>query len=115
MSFKLGQKIIDVIRRKPVEQAASHYGIRHIYTGKDGQDLLIKELNRDKPSMICRFGSTELSVVMRYYNSLNKKFIVFPPKYKVNISDLSGFFPATDYYLSRFSAEFIELIKILTL
>ncbi len=88
-----------------------NYGIKHIYNGTDGQDIIKKYLKTNEPCMICRFGGTEMRVVDYYLKHMQSSDVRFPAKIRQMISDLSGFFPTTDYYLSRFASEFIELTK----
>ncbi len=87
------------------------YGIKHIYNGFDGQNIILNTLKQEKPCLICRFGGTEMRVVDYFLKNKNKTYIEFPPKIKYMIGALSGFFPAEDYLLSRFASEFIELTK----
>ncbi len=86
-----------------------NYGTKHVYNGIDGQNVIKNIISTNKPCMICRFGGTEMRVVDFYLKHMQNNEIKFPSKIKNMISDLSGFFPTTDYYLSRFSSEFIEL------
>ncbi|MBR2526451.1 hypothetical protein IKE67_08315 [bacterium] len=87
------------------------YGVKHVYNPQDSQDIIINELSKGQPCMICRFGGTEMRVVDHYLKNRNKLNVKFPEKIKEMIGALSGFFPSTDYLLSRFSSEFIELAK----
>lgn len=87
------------------------YGIKHIYNGEDGQEIILNELNKNKPCLICRFGGTEMRVVDYFLKNLKKDNVRFPEKIKYMIGALSGFFPSTDYLLSRFSSEFLDITK----
>ena len=111
MKNRFLQHIIDKLRGKPIALEKSHYGYKHIYKGYDAQDLIFNELTEDKPTMICRFGGTELSIVNYYLRHKKDNFIKYTQRLKNKIEFLSGFFPATDYNLSRFSYEFLELVK----
>lgn len=86
-----------------------NYNTKHIYSPEDGQEIILNELNKGKPCMICRFGGTEMRVIDHFLKNKNKNFVQFPEKIKNMIGALSGFFPSTDYLLSRFSSEFLEL------
>lgn len=116
MKFKFGQKIIDLLRGKKqdyemdVPAEKSHYGNRHIYMGTDGDKIIINELLKDKPSLICRYGSVELSAV-NYFLHNTKNIINFPESIKTLMSNNAGFFPANDYMLSQFSSELIDVTK----
>ncbi len=88
-----------------------NYGIKHIYNGEDGQNIISNLITSDKPCLVCRFGGTEMRIVDYYLKNMHKDNVVFPDKLKNMIGDLSGFFPANDYLLSRFVSEFIELAE----
>ena len=88
-----------------------NYGIKHIYNGDDGQKIICETLQKGQPCLICRFGGTEMRVVDYFLKHIRKNNIKFPPKIKYMIGALSGFFPCTDYLLSRFSSEFLEIPK----
>ena len=103
------QKRIDFRGKHAIK--IQNYDIQHIYNGDDGQEIVKNQLKQDKPCMICRFGGTEMRVVDYYLKHMKSNNVNFPAKIKQMISDLSGFFPTTDYYLSRFASEFIELTK----
>lgn len=69
------------------------------------------ELLADKPSMIARFGSTEIKAVLYpkipfFFISLLKKMMGYNPKSKefVNMKVLSGFFPSNSQAIKQFSA-----------
>lgn len=98
-------------RSKHCNLILQKYGNKHIYNGIDGQEIILNELNKNKPSLICRFGGTEMRVVDYYLRHYNDNYVKFPQKIKDMIGSLSGFFPAEDYLLSRFSSEFLELTK----
>ncbi len=113
------QKLIDKIRGKKsweerlnwdVRVEKSNYGDRHIYLHEDGNDIIYKELLSDKPTLICRYGSVELSALNYFlYNKENK--IKYPEFIKIHMKRNAGFFPTTDYMLSRFSSELIDVTK----
>lgn len=81
---------------------------KHIYTKQDGVDVVYQELSKNKPSLICRFGTLELGIVHQFINNkeLRIKFKNTQPMY-----DNAGFFPVTDYHLSRFASEMVEVCK----
>ena len=89
-----------------------NYGEKHIYNGDDSQEVIMNTIKKGKPCLICRFGGTEMRVVDHFLKNMNKTTnVIFPDKIKEMIGALSGFFPATDYLLSRFSSEFINLAQ----
>jgi len=76
--------------------------------------LLREEANKEiknlllsnKPVMMCRLGSVELSVLSRYLEG--KKYLSI---HKVSITKNAGFFPPTKKMLDRFCELYIENIK----
>lgn len=91
----------------PERYRISHNG-RHIYTEQDGLDLVYKTLMTDKPCLICRYGSLELDQLDQYVKNKERNISFGNKDY---ISTNAGFFPATDYYLSRFCYEMSEVSK----
>lgn len=86
-----------------------------VYSGQQASDLIKDELLRDKPSMIARLGSTELQAIEHYINS-QKSFRKYPEFFKRNyiynkMSVLSGFYPATETNIQRFSEMMIQDAK----
>jgi len=76
----------------------------------NGDELLFNELTSSKPSMIARFGSTEIKAIM--YPAL--PFFVKPflrKRITRNMEILSGFFPSNPETISRFSKLMIEDMK----
>ena len=39
------------------------YGKKTVITGQGTQDLIIEKLSKDKPALICRFGSNEFETL----------------------------------------------------
>lgn len=114
MRLKIGQQIIDKIRgkKKRIHKVIkSHYGYKHINYNKEGNDIIYDELCKDSPSLICRFGSVELSTAVEFIEKNNEHCIQFSDDIKRSMSYNAGFFPATDYMLSKFASEFIEIVK----
>lgn len=83
------------------------YGNKKIYSDGEGNEKIRELILSGKPCMICRFGSTELSVIYEYYLKHGKwKSIRWSNYYKSEINLMSGFFPATDKMISRFAKLF---------
>lgn len=114
MKIKSIQYFIDILRGKEdidnphkiVKQLTA--GNNFIYQGQDGNDIIAKHLNSDKPEMICRFGSLELDTV-RYMLKNNK--VMYPRWQKELFSNTAGFFPTDDYAMTRFACEQLEILK----
>lgn len=108
---KIITKIKKIIKFK---KAKTHLGKRRIYSGIKGEDVIINELLADKPSLICRYGSLEISVVdhyIRYFIDNKENPIAYPEQMKQDISNIAGFFPAQDDMLSNFALKLIEVTK----
>ncbi len=77
------------------------------FIGQEASDLIKAELEKDKPSMIARLGSTELQAIEWYVNSKHplKKYIeIFKKKVILNkMAVLSGFYPSTEKNIALFS------------
>ena len=108
----------------------SKFGISYQYADLRGQassDRIKSELLAEKPSMICRFGSTELNALLGYLGhkaghtpSLvnHVRFITgdipsygFDPEYLWCMSNLSGFFSVSVEQLIRFGELMLEDMK----
>lgn len=78
---------------------------------EDGQHIISEEILANKPSMIARFGSTEIKAVLYPQMSLAKK--VFEKRVINNMHILSGFFPPDKKSIEKFSELMFEDIKSL--
>lgn len=85
---------------------ADKYDHKPINRGIDSQKIIIDELQKDKSSLICRFGSNEYFTI---YEWLKKR--KFSKSQKKTMALGAGFFPTTDDYMKRFALESIELSK----
>ncbi|MGQ7945100.1 hypothetical protein [Flavobacterium sp. WC2509] len=97
---KLAHKIIkDVLYVPPIEGAICTSIIR-------------EELEKDKPSMIARFGSTEIKAIL-----YPKIPVIIQPLIKntvfTNMQMLSGFFPSNEKKIRQFSEMMYEDMKLL--
>lgn len=94
------------------------------HKGEAANNVVREELLLHKPSMICKFGTTEFATLRNYlsmqepkrvgdiwkYIKREKKFLWW---WEVGqqMASLSGFFPSTDQMLERFSEAMFEDIK----
>jgi hypothetical protein len=83
---------------------------QYVYGNQSASDLILNLLKIERPCLIARFGTTELSVI-DYFLQNEKRYCIFPENLKNNISDLSGFFPNSDNALIRFCCESIPCMK----
>ncbi len=87
---------------------------------QEASDIIYALLSSPQPSMIARFGSTEMNIVLNYI-SINeqshswKKYITgesydwwWHKKGVIQFRDWSGFFPLDEKYLNRFSEMMIS-------
>ncbi len=79
-------------------------------SGEACSSIIRSELQKDKPSMIARFGSTELQALLY---PLLPNFARFPLRKRVHhsIRDLSGFFPVSDQAIEKFSKLMFDDMK----
>ena len=95
-----------------MEDRLPQYGENIIHTMQEGNAKIGLLINEGLPCMIARFGSTELSVIYHYYlNEGGVRILEWPDYYKMEINKQSGFFPANNKMLSKFSRFYIEHIK----
>lgn len=106
------KKLRQEIRAKYAKETSVpyNYGTKLIYKDNDGEQIISNQLKKNTPCLICRFGGTEMRVVKEFLKNKNKSK-KFSPKIKKMIADLSGFYPSDEYNLSRFSCEFLEILK----
>ena len=86
--------------------------INFVSDGLTSATIIREELNKQKPSMIARFGSTEIKALI--YPKI--PFFIKPfLKKRVlnNMYNLSGFFPSTIENINRFSKLIFDDIKML--
>lgn len=89
------------------ERRADAYENRVIYSIDDSAYIIKNELNKDKPSLITRFGTVELDIMRQFVNRKSRKINYVCTD---NMSTLAGFFPIDTYHLTRFSSEMLEIL-----
>jgi len=81
-------------------------------SGDTCTELIRNEILANKPSMIARFGSTEIKAIL--YPQIP---LIFQPFFKNRVAsrmrDLSGFFPLSKGMIEKFSALMIDDMKLL--
>lgn len=102
LETQLPKELSYVLRR-------TSYGSRHVYLGQDGSDIIYKELCKDKPSLITRFGVMEIAVMKQFLEN-KKRNIHFGKEESKDVAVGGGVFPINDYILSRFSSEMYDII-----
>lgn len=99
---------------------------RNDFTGQAASDEIKRLLARDEPCMICRMGLGELRTIVTYIDVANPAPFLSKAKdyitekrdrfwweefIKTDLANFSGFFPATEEMLSRFSEEMLADMK----
>lgn len=97
------------------KQSIKPYGLEfieyeYVYGNQYASDLIYNLLNQERPCLISRFGTTELSVI-DYFIQNKSGSCKFPENLQENIKDLSGFFPSSDSALIRFCCESIPCMN----
>ena len=88
------------------------YYKNNIYSSQKGNDQITKILESGNPCMICRFGSTELSVIYNFFLRYGKfRQLSWSDEIKKEINKSSGFFPPTDSMISRYAKESIKFLS----
>ena len=77
----------------------NYYGDRKIYKFEETPDVIYEELTKNKPSLICRYGSNEFFTMRTY---LKEGGFIYPRPIKKAMSDCAGFYPATNKNMKRF-------------
>lgn len=74
--------------------------------------IIKEELEKNKPSMIARFGSTEIKAIL-YPNTPSIIQPLFKNRVFTNMQMLSGFFPSNEKTIHQFSEMMYEDMKLL--
>ncbi len=100
-----GNEILD---RSVPEILRNYENFKYIYDKQCGVDLIYKELIKNKPSLVCRFGTLELDILDQFIK--NNKIRKYSFQNKFGITNNAGFFPADDNSISRFASEMLEIV-----
>jgi len=93
--------------------------------GQIASDLIREKLVAAEPSMIARFGNTELRTILRRWNRTRSNLVVnacrfalgkqgpfwWDEEIRKEVRTLSGFFPCTDDALNRFGDLFLRDVR----
>ena len=111
MIYKLKKKVKRILG---IEKYSSERIVKDSYFGKqihsfqEGNKIIYELLQDQKPCMIARLGSVELSCLINYLKTNGKNWWDFVVK---DISNNAGVFPPTPNNLVRFSEDFLNHIK----
>lgn len=89
----------------------NRFGSRYINPQQLGNDVIFHELQKNKPCLITRFGSTEFRIVDYFYTHMKQKKIVFPAKYKLDMKRLAGFFSNSDELLTKYACDVLQILR----
>lgn len=85
---------------------AENYNGKTINKNEKAQQLIIDELKKNKPSLICRFGSNEYFTIYEWL-----KYHRFSKSQKKTMGLGAGFFPTTDEHMKNFAIKSLEIAK----
>lgn len=89
-----------------------HFLRLSFFEGDICSTIIKEELIKDKPSMIARFGSTEIKAILFPQSPYILKTLLRKRVF-TNMETLSGFFPATEENIQKFANQMIEDMKLL--
>ena len=101
------KRIQGVLARRILHRPIIKYANRNAMTAQEGNTYIGKMISKGEPFVASRFGSTELSVILRREAHKNHRF------YKnndANLCTLSGFFPNDEKLMDRFASEMLNVV-----
>lgn len=101
------KKIMGIFTRRVLHKPITKYANRNAMTAQEGNTYIGEMLSKGEPFVASRFGSTELSVILRREAHKNHRF------YKnndANLCTLSGFFPNDEKLMDRFASEMLNVV-----
>lgn len=101
------KKIMELYHRRIRHKSVTRYAGRSVLSPQDGNEMIRQMLQSDQPFVASRFGSTELSVVLRREAHRNHRFYRNNDK---NLCLLSGFFPEDEGLMDQFAKMMIDIV-----
>lgn len=101
------KRIQGVLIRRVLHRPIIKYANRNAMTAQEGNTYIGEMISKGMPFVASRFGSTELSVILRREAHRNHRF------YKnndANLCTLSGFFPNDEKLMDRFAREMLNVV-----
>lgn len=89
----------------------TRFASRYINEEQFGNDVIFHEIQKNKPCLITRFGSTEFRIIDYFYTHMKQKNIVFPKKYKEDMKRQAGFFSNTDELLTKYACDTLQILR----
>ncbi len=97
--------------RKRFYTVPSHFNGRVIHQGQTANNMVLFELQKNKPCYITRFGSIEFKTIRQFYKQIKKPRAKFSKGYKDDIRYAAGFFTPTDEQLTQFCCDSLQALK----
>lgn len=101
------KKIIEIYNRRFKHKNIVKYAGRTVLSLEDGNRMIGQLIRSGNPFAASRFGSTELSVILRREAHKNHRFYRNNDE---NLCLLSGFFPNNETMMDRFSEMILEIV-----
>lgn len=101
------RKIEEVFNRRIRKKAITEYAGRNTMLPKTGNDYIGKMLSKGEPFAASRFGSTELSVILKREAHKNHRFYKNNDE---NLCTLSGFFPNDKILIDKFAEMMLGIV-----
>lgn len=101
------KRIQGVLIRRVLHRPIIKYANRNAMTAQEGNTYIGEMISKGMPFVASRFGSTELSVILRREAHRNHRF------YKnndANLCALSGFFPNDEKLMDQFASEMLNVV-----
>lgn len=101
------RKIKELLDRRVLHKNIEKYAGRELLGPKAGNDMIGQMITRGMPFAVSRFGSTELSIILRREAHKNHRL------YKnndANLCTLSGFFPNDARLMDQFSELMLSIV-----
>lgn len=102
-----GKKVIEIINRRVLHKDIIKYAGKTILVPEEGNRLIGQMLKEGRPFVASRFGSTELSVILRREAKRNHRLYRNTDQ---NLCLLSGFFPNEKKLIDRFSEMMLSIV-----
>ena len=101
------RKMREIFERRILKKEKDNYAGRELLSLESGNERIAQLIAEEKPMAVSRFGSTELSVILRREAHRNHR------PYKNNdrnLCELSGFFPNDTKLMNKFTTIMLEIV-----
>lgn len=101
------RKSKEIFTRRILKRRIRNYAGKTILESETGNERIAQMIASGKPVVISRFGSTELSIILRREAHKNHRFYKNNDR---NLCTLSGFFPYDEELINQFSTMMLQEI-----